>query len=95
MTDHRVTRVPSPGVPCVEEARTLRTAGWVAGRLGISRWQVYELAKRGELPCVRLGRLVRFDEDAIEAFVHGGGTTNHRPTLETAALSPPRTRSRL
>jgi excisionase family DNA binding protein len=57
--------------------RPLRSVEWVAARLGVSRWQVYELAKRGEIPHVKLGRLVRFDEAALEAFIRGGGI--HEP----------------
>jgi excisionase family DNA binding protein len=52
----------------------LRSAEWAAKRLGISTWCVYELAKRGEIPCVRLGRRIRFDEAATEAFIAAGGT---------------------
>jgi excisionase family DNA binding protein len=36
-----------------------------AAVLGISRWLVYELAKRGELPSVRLGRLLRITRDGL------------------------------
>jgi len=56
------------------DAPSLRTADWVASRLGISRWAVYELAKRRVLPCVRLGKLVKFDEVAVEAWIAAGGT---------------------
>ena len=60
--------------------RRLRSAEWVASRLGVSRWQVYELAKRGVLPHVKLGRLVRFDEEAIETFIRSGGTVGDEQT---------------
>jgi excisionase family DNA binding protein len=64
----------------------LRSAEWVAKRLGISTWGAYELAKRGELPCVRLGkRRVRFDEAAIEAWIAAGGT---RSDGEASASAP-------
>ena len=33
----------------------------VAKMLGCSKWYVYALAERGELPCVRIGRSVRFE----------------------------------
>ena len=59
-----------------DDVQALREAGWVAKRLGISRWAVYELAKRHVLPCVRLGKLVRFDEIAIEGFIASGGASN-------------------
>lgn len=67
----------------------LRSADWVAARLGISVWAVYELTKRGRLPCVRLGRLVRFDADTIEAFIRGGGTAA-RAAVPAVALATSR-----
>jgi excisionase family DNA binding protein len=38
-------------------------------RLGISRTTLWELRKRGELPCVRIGRLVRTPASAIDALI--------------------------
>ena len=66
--------------------RPLRAVGWVATRLGVSRWQVYEMVKRGSLPHVKLGRLVRFDEDAIEAFIRDGGTGADERAAPNAGL---------
>lgn len=43
------------------------TAGEVAAVLALPKSTVYELARRGELPCARLGRAVRFLRDDIEA----------------------------
>lgn len=43
----------------------LITAKRLAPRLGLSVSSVYELARRGELPCVRLGTSVRFDPAQI------------------------------
>lgn len=48
------------------------TAAEVALVLGLSKGGVYELARRGELPCSRLGRSVRFLRDDIEARLRGG-----------------------
>ena len=45
----------------------------VAERLGITTNRVYELAAQGILPCVRLGRQVRFDPEKVEALVASGG----------------------
>ncbi len=39
----------------------------VATLLGLPKSTVYELARRGELPCARLGRTIRFVRDDIEA----------------------------
>lgn len=40
-----------------------------AGRLGISRTLAYELAARGELPSVRLGRRIVVPVSALERMV--------------------------
>ena len=42
----------------------------VAKMLGCSKWYVYALAERGELPCIRIGRTVRFEYKAVEEFVN-------------------------
>lgn len=57
-----------------DELQTLINAAAVAERLGVSRFRVYELARGGDLPCVRLGRSMRFDPNAIESFIRDGGT---------------------
>ena len=51
------------------EIRLLR-AEEVAEMLGCSKWLVYDLAQRGELPSVRIGRSVRFDPEDVAAFVN-------------------------
>lgn len=43
------------------------TASDVADMLSIPASTVYRLARRGDLPCARLGRTVRFLRDDIEA----------------------------
>jgi hypothetical protein len=35
--------------------------------------RVYELARAGIIPCVRLGRTVRFDPERVRELVEGGG----------------------
>lgn len=50
--------------------RRLIRAEEVANALGISRLRVYQLARVGELPSVRLGtKSIRFDPEAVEAWV--------------------------
>ena len=49
--------------------RPLLRAEEVAKLLRVSRWRVYELARRGRLPAVRLGRSVRFDQRALEQLL--------------------------
>lgn len=41
----------------------------VAKVLGCSKPFIYALAKRGELPCVVMGRAVRFDPSDVAAFI--------------------------
>lgn len=45
----------------------------VAARLGVKRFTVYDLVREGKLPCVRIGRAIRFDEDVIEEWISKGG----------------------
>lgn len=47
------------------------TAVEVAGLLSLPRSTVYELARRGELPCARLGRTIRFLREDIEGRLRG------------------------
>jgi len=46
-----------------ELLRPEEAAAW----LGISRGLIYELAKRGELPSVRLGRLLRIRREGLRS----------------------------
>lgn len=47
----------------------LLTAGQVAGLMGLLVRRVYELAKRGDLPSVHIGRQIRFRRQAIEGWL--------------------------
>lgn len=47
------------------------TAAEVAVLLALPKSTVYELARRGELPCARLGRTIRFLRDDIEQRLRG------------------------
>jgi excisionase family DNA binding protein len=48
---------------------TFFTIPEVARRLRISRSTAYLLAERGELPVLRLGKLLRVPESALEVWV--------------------------
>lgn len=53
--------------------------------------RVYELAKQGLLPCVHIGRYVRFVEDDLIAWIRTGGTvpdTVSSSLAEADAISP-------
>jgi excisionase family DNA binding protein len=45
----------------------------VARLLGVREARVYELAKSGTLPSVRLGRQVRIDEGRLAEWIRNGG----------------------
>ena len=55
----------------------LVTADEVSESLGLSRWRVYELAREGIIPHVRIGRSMRFDEAKIRAWLEAGGSRAH------------------
>ncbi len=50
-------------------AANLLTARQVAEQLAVSQRFVYDLAARGDLPSVRMGAVLRFDQADVEAFV--------------------------
>jgi excisionase family DNA binding protein len=50
----------------------------VAAYLKVSRSWVYHRAEAGQLPCVRVGGLLRFDPGAIRASASGETTTTKR-----------------
>ncbi|CAN5824322.1 hypothetical protein BH23GEM6_BH23GEM6_25930 [soil metagenome] len=50
----------------------------VAEWLGVDRYRVYELARTGVLPCVRLGKTMRFAPERVREFIEAGGTAASR-----------------
>lgn len=53
----------------VKQARDIR---WLAGRLNNSEAHCYDLVADKKVPHFRVGRSIRFDEDAIEAWIASG-----------------------
>ena len=51
----------------------LAEMGSAADRLGISLQRTYELARRGVIPAVRLGRRWKVDMSRLESWIAGGG----------------------
>lgn len=49
--------------------------------------RVYEAARLGLIPCVRIGRQVRFDEDALREWVRRGGSTLECEQFQTPAAA--------
>lgn len=59
--------------------RKLTDAAVVADSLNIPKWRVYELAREGVIPHVRLGRSMRFDEVRIREWLDAGGSDRREP----------------
>ena len=53
----------------------------VADYLRIKPSTVYEWAKQGKIPAVKMGRLWRFGREEIEAWVKGGMNLNSHTTV--------------
>jgi excisionase family DNA binding protein len=63
-----------------ELPRLLR-AHEVADQTGLSLARVYELAREGLMPCIRLGRAVRFDASRLNDWLSGGGAGQPEPPV--------------
>ena len=78
MAAHRPTSSIGRDIPVT---RPLLAADDVAQILGVPNSFVYALARRGELPTVRIGeRYVRFRLDAIETWIAEHETLERRGT---------------
>jgi excisionase family DNA binding protein len=55
----------------VSRPERLWTANDVASFLRVSRSWVYHRCESGELPCLRIGALVRFDPVHVQAYARG------------------------
>lgn len=81
-TARTTDRAPDPAEVCSDDA--LWTVHDVARYLKASRSWVYHRAESGELPCLRVGGLLRFDPDAIRAFARGGAVGQRTSLLGVA-----------
>jgi excisionase family DNA binding protein len=52
-----------------KEQRLLYRAAEVAQITGFSKQGIYQLSAEGRIPCVRIGRAVRFPAEALQAWV--------------------------
>lgn len=66
-----MARQPEPA-PALDALPELLTVEEIAAFLRCGRGTAYALIARGELPSVRIGRLVRVPRAAIEALVRAG-----------------------
>jgi putative molybdopterin biosynthesis protein len=55
----------------MKEKKQLLTPDEVAAMLQIARKTVVVMAREGRIPCVRVGKLVRFDPADIERWING------------------------
>lgn len=53
--------------------KTLITVQEAATRLNLDANSVYRLSREQILPCVRIGRTIRFDPDVLEEWIRSGG----------------------
>lgn len=55
--------------------KLILVADEVAELLRVDKQRIYELVRTNQIPVIRLGeRQYRFSAQAIEKFLHGGGT---------------------
>lgn len=52
----------------------LLTTQQVTEQTGIPVWKLYELARDGAIPAVRLGKSLRFHPEALSSWIAAGGT---------------------
>jgi excisionase family DNA binding protein len=57
----------------VNELPRLLTADEVSAATGISKFRLYELVRRGEMPACHLGRSVRWIESELNEWLRSGG----------------------
>lgn len=53
----------------------LLTADEVAEILHVKKKSIYQMIYRSQIPCVKLGRTLRFSADDIEAYINQGKRT--------------------
>jgi excisionase family DNA binding protein len=70
----------------MEQEIQLLKAEDVAEILSLPKLRVYELARQGQLPCVRIGeRQVRFARSALREWIECGGSTPKKDEIDDAA----------
>ncbi len=60
-----------PGRTQLPSTPRLRTPKEIAERLGVGRETIYRLVERGQLQAVRVGSLLRFRDEDVEAYLRG------------------------
>jgi excisionase family DNA binding protein len=52
----------------------LSTANELAPEVNLPTWRLYELARNGLIPHVKVGRSVRFSRPAVAEWIRNGGS---------------------
>jgi excisionase family DNA binding protein len=52
----------------------LQTAKQTAEQLQITTYRLYEMVRLGLIPCVRMGRQIRFNPERIKEWIERGGS---------------------
>lgn len=65
----QTTHDPRSGRRLAVAPARLVDASEIAARLGVPKSWVLESARSGAMPCVRLGRYVRFDDADVDAWI--------------------------
>lgn len=77
--------------PTAQESNLLLTPREAAKRLAISERHLHGLTRSGQLPCVRIGRSVRYNVEMIQKWIRDTESTDRPPSSETSEsqqLSP-------
>ena len=64
----------------------LLTAKETAEILHVALPRVYEMARTGLIPCVRMGRQIRFDEITLREWIARGGSAEKRQAAAPGGL---------
>lgn len=67
----------------------LLTARDAARRLSISERTLFAMTSSGEIPCVRIGRLVRYSVETLKKWITQHESTDHEPMPLRPSLSRP------
>lgn len=66
-----------------QQLQSLWNVAQVAELLDLSVHRVYQLAKLGTIPSIRVGRTLRFDPDTMVAWLRAGGSLDLTSQLAT------------
>lgn len=95
LQEHQRVSPAASNLPCSDKTAAferLLTIAEVAEWMAISERQVHKLTRRDGLPCLKIGRLVRYDMDSIHDWIKEQGGIETRkapPPRNQAAMSPP------